>query len=159
MLKGQGINLTAQHLLPTSKSDSVVQIKTVSQIEQCAQVMCSDFTNIYCQPGSSLHKLNPLFFYNITVPLLKQLRSTSHQSEYLGAFPINWVGCSSIQWLPRRLGFIHMQYGQQRFFFVCGFSGWRYGCYGPEAERDGYGRLLYGNPLPRALCGLAVQLL
>ena len=44
--KGQGINLTAQHLLPTSKSDSAVQIETVSQIEQCAQAMCSGFTTI-----------------------------------------------------------------------------------------------------------------
>ena len=33
VLKGQGINLTAQHLLPTSKSDSAVQIETVGQIE------------------------------------------------------------------------------------------------------------------------------
>jgi hypothetical protein len=91
VLKGQGINLTAQHLLPTSKSDSAVQIETVSQIEQCAQAMCSGFTTIYCQPGSPLHKLDPLFFYNITVPLLEQLRSTSHQSENLGVLPINCV--------------------------------------------------------------------
>ena len=83
MLKGQGINLTAQHLLPTTKSDSAVQIETVSQIEQCAKAMCSDFTTLCCQPGSPLHKLDPLFFYNITVPLFKQLCSTSHQSEYL----------------------------------------------------------------------------
>jgi hypothetical protein len=82
VLKGQGINLTAQHLLPTSKSDSAVQIETVSQIEQCA---------LYCQPGSPRHKLDPLFFYNITVPFLEQLRSTSQQSEYLGALLINCV--------------------------------------------------------------------
>ena len=46
VLKGQGINLTAQHLLPTSKSDSAVQIETVSQIEQCTQAMCSAFTTL-----------------------------------------------------------------------------------------------------------------
>ena len=46
VLKGQGINLTAQHLLPTSKSDSAVQIETVSQIEQCVQAMCSGFTTL-----------------------------------------------------------------------------------------------------------------
>jgi hypothetical protein len=91
VLKGQGINLTAQHLLPTSRSDSAVQIETVNQIEQCVQAMCSGFTTLYCQPGSPLHKLDPLFFYNITVPLLEQLRSTTHQSEYLGALPINCV--------------------------------------------------------------------
>ena len=67
VLKGQGINLAAQHLLPTSKSDSAVQIETLSQIEQCAQAMCSGFTTLYCQPGSPLRKLDPLFFYNITV--------------------------------------------------------------------------------------------
>ena len=55
VLKGQGINLTAQHLLPTSKSDSAVQIETVSQIEQCVEAMCSGFTTLYCQFGSPLH--------------------------------------------------------------------------------------------------------
>ncbi len=40
---------------------------------------------------STRYKLDPLFFYNITVPLLEQLRSKSHQSEYLGALPINCV--------------------------------------------------------------------
>ncbi len=54
VLKGQGINLTAQHLLPTSKSDSAVQIETVSQIEQCAQALCSGFTTLYCQPASQV---------------------------------------------------------------------------------------------------------
>jgi hypothetical protein len=99
VLKGQGINLTAQHLLPTTKSDSAVQIETVSQIEQCAKTMCSGFTTLYCQPGSPLHKLDPLFFYNITVSLLEQLCSTSHQSEYLGALPINCVVQAFNEWL------------------------------------------------------------
>ena len=65
------------------------QIETVSQIELCAQAMCPGFTTLYCQPGSPLYKLDPLFFYNITVPLLEQLRSTSHQRKYLSALPIN----------------------------------------------------------------------
>jgi hypothetical protein len=154
VLKGQGINLTAQHLLPTSKSDSAVQIETVSQIEQCAQALCSGFTTLYCQPGSPLHKLDPLFFYNITVPLLEQLRSTTHQSEYLLGAP-HQLCCPSIQWMPRRPGFIYVQHGQ-RFSSVSRVSSRRYGNYGPEAERDGYGRV-YGDPLPAgALYGSAV---
>ena len=91
VLKGQGINLTAQHLLPNPKSDIPVQIESVTQIEQCVQGMCSGYTTIYCQPGSPLHNEDPLFFYNIAVPMLEQLRSTAHQSEYLAAIPINCV--------------------------------------------------------------------
>ena len=45
--------------------------------------------SIYCLEIAP--ELDPLFFYNITVPLLEQLLSTSHKSEYLGALPINCV--------------------------------------------------------------------
>ena len=36
VLKGQGINLTAQHLLPTSKSDSAVQIESEPDRAVCS---------------------------------------------------------------------------------------------------------------------------
>ena len=91
VLKGQGMTLTAQHLLPTSKSDSATQIETVGELEQCAQIMNSGYTTIFCQPGSLLYKQEPLFFNNITVKMLEQLRSTTHQSEYLGTVPVNCV--------------------------------------------------------------------
>ena len=59
--------------------------------------------------------------------------------------------------MPRRPGFVYAQHGQ-RFSFVRGVSSLRYGDYGPEAERDSYGRL-HSNPLPRALCGQCQLLL
>ena len=91
VLKGQGMNLTAQHLLPAPTLDTAAKIETVRHLEQCAQELASGLTTVFCQPGSPLYKQDPLFFNNIMVKPLEQLRSTTHQSSYLGAIPINCV--------------------------------------------------------------------
>ena len=91
VLKGQGMNLTVQHLIPTSKLDTAAYIEAIAQLEQGTHLMSSGYTSIFCQPGSPLFKLDPMFFFNITVKILEQLRSTAHQSVYLGAIPINCV--------------------------------------------------------------------
>jgi hypothetical protein len=49
------------------------------------------YTTVFCQPGSPLYKQDLLFLHNITVKMLEQLRSTTHQSVYLGTVPVNCV--------------------------------------------------------------------
>ena len=88
VLKGKGINVTAkQHLFRISK----LTCRFRSRLEQCVQDLYSGNTTIFCQPGFPLHRSDPLFIYNIAVPMLKQLCSMAHQSENLGPIPINCV--------------------------------------------------------------------